>query len=71
MEYAFEGYREFVGKEIWSDSYKTLGDARRAAKAWVDRTPAKSAILLQKMPRPSHHEIGAQWASVGVVKWTT
>ena len=70
-EYAFEGFRSFTGKEYWADSYKTLGDARRAAKEWVNRTPGKYAILLKKKPNLKNYEFGAEWEEVGVVKCTT
>lgn len=71
MEYAFEGHTAYEEKKMWSDAYKTLGDARRAAKEWVDRRPSRHAVLLQKLPRPIGHEIGAQWKYAGLVKWTT
>jgi hypothetical protein len=70
-EYAFEGHKAFQGRVYWDDAYKTLGDARRAAKQWIDRTPGKSAVLLEKEPRPSGHEIGATWRQVGSLTWTT
>lgn len=69
-EYAFQGYRHGV-KECWADAYPRLGDARRAAKTWVDRTPGKTAVLLVRAPRPSHHEYGARWETVGALDWKT
>ena len=69
-EYAFQGFVNGQ-KEIWSDSYKRLGDARRAAKEWIDRTPSRTVVILQKEPRPVGHEYGATWKVAGVAKWTT
>ncbi len=66
-EYAFEGY-VYGTKTYWADAYPRLGDARRAAKTWVNRTPSKTAVLLA---RASPSQIGAQWEQVGEVKWTT
>ena len=69
-EYAFEGF-VYGQKQIWSDSYGRLGDARRAAKEWVNKTPSRTAVLLQKQPRPAGHEFGVEWAHAGQIKWTT
>lgn len=70
MEYAFQGL-VYGEKKYWAAGYPRLGDARRAAKIWVDKTPSRTASLMQKQPRPSHHDIGATWEEVGFVKWTT
>ena len=68
-EYAFQGY--ISGKaSYWAASYSRLGDARRAAKEWVDRTPSRTAALLVK-EKPDAGSIGARWIEVGSVKWTT
>lgn len=69
-EYAFEGF-VYGQKAIWADSFKNLGDARRAAKTWIDRTPSRTVLILQKEPRPAGHEYGATWKFAGAVRWTT
>lgn len=67
-EYAFDGL-VYGEKSYWAASYVRLGDARRAAKEWVNRTPSKTASLLLKESQAG--EIGATWKKVGEVKWTT
>lgn len=67
-EYAFQGYRSGT-KAIWSDAYQRLGDARRAAKQWVDGTPSRYAELMVR--EKSDHAFGAQWRIVGQIGWAT
>ena len=69
-EYAFQGY-VYGTQKYRADGYPRLGDARRAAKVWVDKTPSKTAELLMLEPRLAGHSFGATWAVVGHVKWTT
>jgi hypothetical protein len=68
--YAFQGY-VYAKAEFFADSFVRLGDARRAAKEWVDRTHGRTAILLQEKAREPGHQFGTQWDKVGEVKWTT
>lgn len=69
-EYAFQGYVWGVPK-YRANSYSRLGDARRAAKEWVSKTPSKTADLLMLEPLAAGHQFGATWAVVGLVTWTT
>lgn len=62
-EYALRGVGYF---RYWSDAYPTLGLARRAGKD-VIRGTAKELHILQRVPLPPGHEIGARWRTVGIV----
>ncbi|MDM0041859.1 hypothetical protein QTI05_22655 [Variovorax sp. J22R193] len=68
-EYAFQGY-VYDKASYWADSYLKIGDARRAAKEWVNGTPSRTAELLVK-EKADPGELGARWAKAGAVKWTT
>lgn len=72
-EYAFEGF-VYGMKSYWADAYPRLGDARRAAKQWIDRVPSRTATLLVRdteLEKWTPPMLGAQWKEVGKVKWTT
>ena len=69
MEYAIEGF-VYGEKKLWSDSYKRLGDARRAGKEWINGTPSRTVVILQKQPSPAGHEFGATWAKAGFLTWS-
>ena len=59
-EYSIECKKAFSDELKCFYGYGRLGDARRAAKEWVNRDVGRSVTIWEKVPLPDGHSFGAR-----------